>query len=177
MSVCSRCGHISLGFLPQVIHLTSEDHPHKSHCGIIGIAFGLVFVCRTSLTDMRVPLKLISKSHAIGSLLPKPNIAWQMCESDKFPPMNIKSEVLLAHVCLVSVWDLFLSRLGHLLVEESRCRDDPLAPADLQDDLAEEVSEAALDCRESALPGCSTERAVVRKERSAIQESACYHRV
>ena len=27
-------------------------------------------------------------------------------------------------VCLVSVWDLFLSRLGHLLVEESRCRDD-----------------------------------------------------
>ena len=73
---------------------------------------------------MRVPLKLISKSHAIGSLLPKPNIAWQMCESDKFPPINIKSEVLLGHVCLVSVWDLFLSRLGHLLIEESRCRDD-----------------------------------------------------
>ena len=54
-----------------------------------------------------------------------------------------------------------------------------LAPADLQDDLeeTEEVSEAALECRESALPGCSSERAVVRKERSAIQVSACYHRM
>ena len=33
------------------------------------------------------------------------------------------------------------------------------------------VSEKELECRESALPGCSTERAVVRKERSAVQVS------
>jgi len=33
------------------------------------------------------------------------------------------------------------------------------------------VSEAALECRESALTGCSAERAVVRKERNAIQVS------
>ena len=33
------------------------------------------------------------------------------------------------------------------------------------------MSEATLECRESALPGYSTERAVVRKERSAIQVS------
>ena len=33
------------------------------------------------------------------------------------------------------------------------------------------VSETALECRESALTDCSTERAVVRKERSAIQVS------
>ena len=69
-------------------------------------------------------MKLINKSHATGRVLSKPNIAGQKCESDKFPPINIKSELLLGHVCLVSVWDLFLSRLGHLLVEESRCRDD-----------------------------------------------------
>ena len=69
-------------------------------------------------------MKLINKSHATGGVLSKPNIAGQKCESDKYPPINIKSELLLGHVCLVSVWDLFLFRLGHLLVEESRCRDD-----------------------------------------------------
>ena len=88
-----------------MIHLTSEDHPHKSHCEIIGIA------SRTGITDKRVPQKLINKSHATGWVLPKPNIAWQMRESDKFPPTIIKSEVLLDHVCSVSVCDLLLSRL------------------------------------------------------------------
>ena len=50
----------------------------------------------------------------------------------------------LCGICFFLAWDTYL-------LKRAGAETTSLAPADLQDDLAEEVSEAALDCRESAL--------------------------